>query len=190
MEPQTQSLSLHDGDWSVPVRQEFQVGYSGVLLATSPQIAEKWGKLAQNSTRPVAIITINPMKTAKTTNRITFRVRKGEGTTAKDSLLDGFLNQFAERPVLHQYQLKTIVAKKNDLATTVLSFYAAKAYVDDWDIIKVLKNAQAMNAYLKPMGIQAVDVFRVQHPTPTSITGLIRVNSTSVRKLMLHEDMA
>eukprot|EP00971_Amphidinium_carterae_P192120 3811808-Amphidinium_carterae.1 len=71
--PSPPTLSLHDGDWSVPVRQEYQVGYPAVLLATTPQIAEKWGKLAQNATKPVAILTINPMKTAKTTSKITFR---------------------------------------------------------------------------------------------------------------------
>eukprot|EP00971_Amphidinium_carterae_P315036 6262368-Amphidinium_carterae.3 len=45
-------------------------------------------------------------------------------------------------------------------------------------------------SYLKPMNLQAVEVFRVQHPTPTSITGLIQVTSMSVQKFMLHEEMA
>eukprot|EP00971_Amphidinium_carterae_P332568 6466790-Amphidinium_carterae.1 len=129
------------------------------------------------------------MKTAKTTSKITFRVQKGEGSMSKDSLLDGYLNQFSERPVLHQYRLKTIVAKKTELATTVLSFYASKDYVDTWADIKSLKTVQTMNAYLKPMNLQAVDVFRVQFPTPTSISGLIRVTATSVRKFMMHEDI-
>eukprot|EP00971_Amphidinium_carterae_P135172 2679257-Amphidinium_carterae.1 len=181
-------LSLHPNDWSVPVRDEFQVGQSAVLLAPTPQVADQWGKLAKNSDKPVAIITIAPMHNAKTTNRITFRVQRGEGKNATDSLLDGFMNQFSERPVLHNYRLKTITAKKSDLATTVLSFYAAKQFVTSWDKIKNLKNTQAMNEYLKPCGLSAVDVFRVQ-TIPGSITGLVRVPATSVRKFMLHEDI-
>eukprot|EP00971_Amphidinium_carterae_P063298 1252548-Amphidinium_carterae.1 len=45
-----------------------------------------------------------------------------------------------------------------------------------------------MNEYLKPCGLSAVDVFRVQSD-PGSINGLVRVSATSVRKFMLNEDI-
>eukprot|EP00971_Amphidinium_carterae_P348546 6490552-Amphidinium_carterae.1 len=98
------------------------------------------------------------------------------------------MNQFSERPVLHNYRLKTITAKKSDLTTTVLSFYASSKYVNDYDKIKHLKTTQAMNEYLKPCGLSAVDVFRVQSD-PGSINGLVRVSATLVRKFMLNEDI-
>ena len=186
--------TLKDTDWDVPVRAHLKAGEDGVLLVQSVPEAARMTRTLAGTPNRYALVTLQPLNTALSSQAITFRATTlvGPHRQIHDKILTGYLNQFGSAKVDHRWQIKEVDIPKGSTATTVLLAKVKKDIVsdDDWEEALKLKDVRNLNAHILQDGLVAVACFHDKIMTNEGVDELhfkIRVRVEEVDAYMRQE---
>ena len=179
--------------WSVPPMEVFKLGCNGVFLETDMAVARQHAAQLQGTSATVALLSVQPLETAKHTEKLHFLLLKDRpGASATQQVVEGFLNQFSDTRVRHMQQVGQLRVSKGEPSTVVISVQAVKATVSgsEWQSLSKCTTISALKAALASVApaLSYEDLFKIQ-VTPDRVTFLARIRKSALSSWLLADTL-
>ena len=166
-QPSSKTLTLQEGQWSVPVMHSFSLGQAGVYLETDSSVAQIHARQLLNSKHVVGLLTIAPIGVHASVEKLTFILQEQQsGMPSREKVVTGYLQSYGPKRVEYKGKIFTAERASAPPTTQVLALYTRKTAIEDkqWKELHEISSVPALkkqlNQYLPEAKLE--DVFRIK----------------------------
>ena len=158
------NYALEAREWSHEIQQHLTLGMSGVHLETDAAQAEKHDTLLQQTSHPLAMVTVKPQKRAGQVTPVTFTLHQTVAGETKKKVVQGYLNNYYAELISFRGGVATLQRAPTGSSTCVVKVVAARNVLqaEEWQSWKAVQSVGDLNRHLQKLEppLVAQDLFR------------------------------